>query len=565
MKKLINDVGSVVREALEGLVALHPQLALLDGELTVVRADLEAFRASGRVAILTGGGAGHEPAHAGYVGEGMLTAAVSGDVFASPSTDAVYAGLKAIATPAGVLVIVKNYTGDRLNFGLAVEMARAEGIPCELVVVDDDAALGTAEETAGRRGIAGTVLVHKVAGAAAAAGKPLAEVAEAARTAIAQVATMGVALSPCTVPAAGKPNFTLGDDEMELGLGIHGEAGVKRTTLRPAREIVATLLDTVIADRRIAPGQSVALLVNNLGATPPMEMTIVARNALANLRGRGISVARAWCGTFLSAIDMAGISLSVLAVDPDLLAALDAPTTAPAWPGQGGALPDAVTTLPVAAAEAAELTGTGPATPDGFIETLTFACRAIIAAEPTLTEMDRHVGDGDIGNSLAAGARAMIDRMDAWRGKPLDGVLLDMGLVLRKAIGGTSGPLYSAFVIAAARQLQAGPADAEAFRRGFGAGTQSIMSLGGAAPGDCTMVDALAPAAEALESATGDLAALIAVAANAARAGAEATAQMQPRRGRSSYIGDRAIGFPDPGAVAVAMWLDAVNTGRDED
>ena len=234
MKKLINDVGSVVREALEGLVALNPQLALLEGENTVVRADLEAFRGSGKVAVVTGGGAGHEPAHAGYVGQGMLTAAVSGDVFASPSTDAVYAALKAVGTEAGVLVIVKNYTGDRLNFGLAAEMARSEGIPVELVIVDDDTALGSAKQTAGRRGIAGTVLVHKLAGAAAEAGLSLADVAAAARQAIGAVGSMGVALSPCIVPAAGKANFALGDAEMELGLGIHGEAGVKRVDLAPA-------------------------------------------------------------------------------------------------------------------------------------------------------------------------------------------------------------------------------------------------------------------------------------------------------------------------------------------
>lgn len=557
MKKLINDVSSVVREALEGLVALNPQLALLEGENTVVRADLEAFRATGKVAIVTGGGAGHEPAHAGYVGEGMLTAAVSGDVFASPSTDAVYTALKAVGGPAGVLVIVKNYTGDRLNFGLAAEMARSEGIPVELVVVDDDAALGSAEETAGRRGIAGTVLVHKLAGAAAQAGKSLADVATAARQTIGAVGSMGVALSPCIVPAAGKANFALGDAEMELGLGIHGEAGVKRVDLAPAHAVVGQLLDTIIADRRLTRGDRVALLVNNLGATPVMEMSIVAGDALKLLAARGIVVERAYCGTFLTAIDMAGVSLSLLPVDDDMILGLDAPTVAPAWPSRGGQLPSGRAVIAAPVHHAGMIDGSGPAMPDAFVAALDRACRAIIAAEAELTEMDRLVGDGDIGHSLAGGARQVLESLARLAGQPIDAALHDIGLTLRRAVGGTSGPLYSAFVIAAGRELQAGTADAEALARAFSAGTETLMRLGGAAPGDRTMVDALAPAAAALNAAPGGAAERLAAAARAARQGAEATAGMKPRRGRSSYIGDRALGQPDPGAMAVAVWLEA--------
>jgi dihydroxyacetone kinase len=561
MKKLINDVGSVVREALEGLVALNPQLALLEGENTVARADLEAFRQSGKVAIVTGGGAGHEPAHAGYVGAGMLTAAVSGDVFASPSTDAVYAALKAVRTAAGVLVIVKNYTGDRLNFGLAAEMARSEGIEVELVIVDDDAALGTAEATAGRRGIAGTVLVHKIAGAAAEAGQSLAEVAAAARRAIGGVASMGVALSPCIVPAAGQANFALGDTEMELGLGIHGEAGVERVDMAPAKAVVATLIETIVADRGLKAGDRVALLVNNLGATPVMEMSIVAGDALKELAARGIVVERGYCGTFLTAIDMAGISLSLMPVDASALSALDAPTNAPAWP-QGGRLPHGVAVIASAGHRAQMIDGSGPAMPEAFAAALERACRAIMAAEPELTEMDRLVGDGDIGASLSGGARAVLDSLGRLGGQPLDAALHDIGLTLRRAVGGTSGPLYSAFVIAAGRDLQAGAADAAALSRAFAAGTETIMRLGGAAPGDRTMVDALAPAAAALAAAQGSASERLVAAARAARQGAEATAAMKPRRGRSSYIGDRALGHPDPGAVAIAVWLEAAAAGE---
>lgn len=559
MKKLINDIPSVVRQSLEGLAALHPGLALLGNENTLVRADLETFVQSGKVAIVTGGGAGHEPAHAGYVGKGMLTAAVSGDVFASPSTDAVYAALRAVANPAGILVIVKNYTGDRLNFGLAVEMARADGQLVELVVVDDNAALGRAERTAGRRGVAGTVFVHKVAGAAAEAGLPMSEVKARALAAIGTVASMGVALSPCTVPATGKANFSLGDDEMELGLGIHGEAGVQRVNIQPARQVVETLVGTIVADRGLVSGDRVALLVNNLGGTAQMEMSIVARDALLALRARGLVVERAYCGAFLTAIEMTGVSISLIRADDKLLAALDAPTEAPAWPGRHGRLPlDAMTTLaaPVIGDEAGS--GTGRATPAELVAILSAACRAIIAAEPELTEMDRIVGDGDIGHSLSGGAEALLQRAAGWEARPLDAVLRQIGLTLRRSVGGTSGPLYAAFAIAAS-QAAAGQQDdgAALLARAFAAGTNAIMRLGGAGAGDRTMLDALIPAAAAVAARTGTIATLLDAGANAARTGAESTAAMQPRRGRSSYIGDRAVGHPDPGAAAVALLLEA--------
>jgi dihydroxyacetone kinase len=558
MKKLINDIPSVVRQSLEGLAALYPGLALLGGENTLVRADLASFVASGKVAIVTGGGAGHEPAHAGYVGKGMLTAAVSGDVFASPSTDAVYTALRAVANPAGILVIVKNYTGDRLNFGLAVEMARADGVAVEMVIVDDDAALGKAERTAGRRGIAGTVFVHKVAGAAAEAGLPLSEVKARALAAIGAVGSMGVALSPCTVPATGKANFSLGDDEMELGLGIHGEAGVRRVSMQPAQQVVETLLDTIIADRGLVRGDRVALLVNNLGGTAQMEMSIVARDALQTLRARGLTVERAYCGTFLTAIEMTGVSLSLIKADAAVLAALDAPAEAPAWPGNHGRLPlVAMSSLAAPATDDEADGGTGMATPKELVAILSAACRAIIAAEPELTEMDRIVGDGDIGHSLAGGATALLQRAAGWEGRPLDAVLREIGLTLRRSVGGTSGPLYAAFAIAASQTAARREEDgATLLARAVAAGTDAIMRLGGAGAGDRTMLDALIPAATAMGGGA-TIAATLETGARAARIGAESTAAMQPRRGRSSYIGERAVGHPDPGAVAVALWLEA--------
>src|SRR6185437_8761455 len=312
---------------------LNPRLALLDTEDVVVRADLPSPQAR-PVAVLSGGGSGHEPAHAGYVGAGMLSAAIAGDVFTSPSVDAVLAAIRAASGPAGAVLIVKNYTGDRLNFGLAAEMATAEGILTKVVVVADDVALHDTVEASRRRGIAGTVLVHKVAGAAAAAGLTLDDVVAEASAAAAALGTMGVALGPCTVPAAGKAGFSLDDGEMELGLGIHGEQGVRRAGLEPADRVGEVILETLLEQTPL-PERRVALLVNGLGGTPPMELSIVARHALAVLRGRGFRVERAWCGNFMTALEMPGCSLSVLAVDDARLERLDAPAGAPAWPGGG--------------------------------------------------------------------------------------------------------------------------------------------------------------------------------------------------------------------------------------
>lgn len=558
MKKLINDVDRIVRQSLEGLVSLNPSLALLGDENTVVRADIDRFRKSGKVALVTGGGAGHEPAHAGYVGQGMLTAAVSGDVFASPSSDAVYRALKAVTGPEGVLVIVKNYTGDRLNFGLAVEMLQAEGLPAQMVVVDDDAALGTAEKTAGRRGIAGTVFVHKIAGAAAEAGLPLGDVTEIARKAISRVGSMGAALSACTVPAAGKANFTIADDEMELGLGIHGEPGIRRIAMQPSHDIAQILIETILSNRKIKSGDRIAVIVNNLGSTPVMEMNIVANDVLSILRQRNIKVERAYCGTFLTAIEMAGISLSILKADDALLDALDAPTNAIAWPASAGRINEKginIIAAPLIVNE--EITGHGSEIPDCVLRAIQAGCEAIITAEPELTEMDRKVGDGDIGYSLAGGAKSLLGRLDTWRGKPVDAVFYDMGLTLRKNVGGTSGPLYAAFAIAAARALADNSNAPHAFVNAFEKGVSTITRLGGANAGDRTMVDALLPALDAISTSGSDCISQLSAAAKGARAGANATADMMPRRGRSSYIGERALGNPDPGAVAVAIWLEA--------
>ncbi|MFK0338267.1 dihydroxyacetone kinase family protein [Agrobacterium deltaense] len=559
MKKLINDPATVVRDMLEGVVALSPATVLLADENVVIRSGLQAPEKR-RVAVLSGGGSGHEPAHAGYVGAGMLTVAVAGDVFTSPSTDAVLAGIRAAAGPAGALVIVKNYTGDRLNFGLAAELARAEGIPVEIVVVADDVALKDTVPNDRRRGIAGTVLVHKLAGAAAEQGLPLQEVARIAREAAEKLSSMGISLGSCTLPAVGRPGFVLGDAEIEVGLGIHGEQGVRRMSIASADELVKLVLETIEADGRLKSGDRVALLVNGLGSTPPMELAVVARSAVTRLEAKGVVVERAWAGTFLSALDMPGFSLSVMHVDDAMLNLMDAPTDAGAWP-RGGAV-NRNRVLPSAGVEKSvtaeiEITAAG----ERLRSAAERVARALIAAEPKLTQLDSVTGDGDLGTSMVRGAEAIL-ALPGESFADVSGGLMAMANAMRKAIGGSSGPFYATGLMRASRHL-AGieKPTAQQMAEAFVAAVLAISELGGARPGDRTMIDALHPAAETFRDklAAGALADEAWRSASAAGiAGAEATTSMKPRLGRASYLGERAIGHPDAGAVAVSIWLEAI-------
>lgn len=561
MKKLINAPHKVVEEMVDGLVAAYPGLARLPGHTVIIRSDLPITAVGRPVAIISGGGSGHEPAHAGYVGRGMLSAAVAGDVFTSPAPEAVLAALRATASSRGALLVVKNYTGDRLNFNLAAEMARAEGLSVETVLVADDVAVAGVGR-AGPRGLAGTILVHKVAGAVAEAGASLPEVAAAARAVAGEVRTMGVALSACTVPAAGRPGFTLGEDEIELGLGIHGEPGVRRAALEPADALVDRLLEAILTGASLPSGR-VVLMVNNLGGTPVMELAIVVRRAVAVLEAKGLLVERVYAGTFLSALEMAGVSLTVLSVDDARLAWLDAPTEAPAWPNAAGrarvgkgAIP-APSPPPVVAAQAKD----APRTPVGekLAALVKAGANALLDNAARLTQLDQVVGDGDLGISLERGARAILDALPSY---PLDdpaATLAAVGLTLQRAVGGTSGPLNAAFFLRAAGKLRGGKVeDPRTWGEGFLAGCGAVSELGGAGRGDRTMLDALLPAAEAFQAAVatgatpGDA---LRGAATAAAEGARATTSMTPRWGRSSYLGERAVGHIDPGAEAVAVWL----------
>lgn len=557
MKKLINDTASVVPQMLEGLVDASADLALLEGSAVVLRAALPEAGAR-MVAVISGGGSGHEPAHAGYVGMGMLSAAVAGDVFTSPSTDAVLDAIRAAAGPAGAVLIVKNYTGDRLNFGLAAELATAEGIPTEVVVVADDVALRDTVPAGRRRGIAGTVLVHKVAGALAEQGANLAAVAEGARRAAAAIGTMGVGLSACTVPAVGKPGFELGEAEIELGLGIHGEKGVSRGPMQTADMLVDEILRTIRAELGLQRGERVALLVNNLGGTPAMELAIVARRALAHLREEGLVVERLWSGPLLTALEMAGMSLSVMRVDDAVLDLLDTPTTASAWPGKGHIAAERQIRKRPIGTKSSDTQAAGALAPQ-LAQAVAAISAALLKGKDYFTDLDSRSGDGDLGISMERAAEAMRALPSEELGTP-HAALTALSQTLRRAIGGSSGPFYAVGLSRAARRLDgiAEPSSRD-WLDAFAAAVEGVEELGGARAGDRTMVDALRPALEAMQRqvAAGQGVDLGAVAA-AARAGAEETATMLPKLGRASYLGARAVGAPDGGAAVVAHWLAAL-------
>ncbi|GAB3476382.1 dihydroxyacetone kinase subunit DhaK [Nocardiopsis coralliicola] len=326
MKKFLNSPESYLADALAGFAAAHPQLHVDPATQVVSRG---SGPVAGRVGLVSGGGSGHEPLHAGFVGDGMLSAACPGEVFTSPTPDRFLAGLKAADAGEGCVLVVKNYTGDVMNAQLAVELAEDEGIRVEQVLVDDDVAVEDSTFTAGRRGTGATLLVEKIAGAAAARGAGLAEVADIARRVDAASRSFAVALTSGTVPAAGHPGFDLPADEIEVGVGIHGEPGRRREKLRPAAELVGEMLGAILGDRPISAGGSTIVLVNGLGGTPLSELYLVFGEVAAEFGKRGVGIARNLVGDYVTSLDMAGCSITVCEVEEDFLPLWDAPVNTP--------------------------------------------------------------------------------------------------------------------------------------------------------------------------------------------------------------------------------------------
>ncbi|MBZ3875960.1 Triokinase/FMN cyclase [Sciurus carolinensis] len=600
-KKLVNSVAGCADDALAGLVACNPNLQLLQGHRVALRSDLDNLK--GRVAVLSGGGSGHEPAHAGFIGKGMLTGVIAGAVFASPAVGSILAAIRAVAQAgtAGTLLIVKNYTGDRLNFGLAREQARAEGIPVEMVVIGDDSAF-TVLKKAGRRGLCGTVLIHKVAGALAEAGVGLEEITERVSAVAKGMGTLGVSLSSCSVPGS-KPTFELATDELELGLGIHGEAGVRRVKMATANEVVTLMLDHMmnasnVSHVSVQSGSSVLLMVNNLGGLSFLELGIMADAAVRSLESRGVKIARALVGTFMSALEMPGISLTLLLVDESLLKLIDAETTAAAWPNVAKV---SVTgrkrsrAAPIEPKETHEATTVGGVASKQMVLVLERVCTTLLDLEEHLNALDRAAGDGDCGSTHSSAARAI----QGWlkEGPPPASpaqVLSRLSVLLLEKMGGSSGAvstgslqeqradkLYGLFLTAAAQPLKA-KTDLPAWSLAMDAGLEAMQKpcpypkviayskprsfsfparYGKAAPGDRTMLDSLWAAGQELQAwkkPGADLLQVLTKAVKSAEAAAEATKNMEAGAGRASYISSARLDQPDPGAVAVAAILRAI-------
>ena len=535
MKQFINTKENMVTEAIDGTIAASGgKLARLDGYphiRVVVRADWD----KSRVALVSGGGSGHEPAHAGFVGAGMLTAAVCGDVFASPSVDAVLAGILAVTGPAGCLLIVKNYTGDRLNFGLAAERARAFGHKVSMVIVDDDVALPDLPQA---RGLAGTLFVHKIAGAMAENGSTLEECSAAAERVIKASRSIGMSLDTCTVPGSAKED-RIPHGMAELGLGIHGEAGVEQVAAGGARDAIAKVIEKLSATM---PAKPHVALVNNLGGSSVLEMSILTQDLLiSSLRDRlALIVGPA---AMMTALDMHGFSVSVMALGEGDAALLVQPVSCPGWPGCKAVEPVKVLPLPDGLSPI-RAPASAHAPTKAF---LTGCCKVLIAAEQDLNALDAKSGDGDTGSTLAGAARALIEAMDTLPLADHTQLYRAIGLELSQTMGGSSGVLLAIFFAAAGDASSSGLPMREALQTGL----DRMRQIGGANPGDRTMVDALLPALEVLSSG-------LAQSAAAARAGANFTATLtSAKAGRATYINaDQLMGHIDPGAEAVARLFE---------
>lgn len=531
-----NDRKQLVNDAIEGILlsAPHANLVKLDIDpaiRVVARGDWD----KSRVAVISGGGSGHEPAHAGFVGKGMLTAAVCGDLFASPSVDAVLNAIVAVTGDRGCLLIVKNYTGDRLNFGLAAEKAKRYGLKVEMVIVADDIALPDNKQP---RGIAGTALVHKIAGYAAEHGKSLSEVRDIAQQACDNLWSLGVAMQTCNLPGSDDEEGRIKQGHVELGLGIHGEPGASVVDTQNSKAII----DTLVTPLKAQAGEGrFAVLINNLGGVSALEMALLTKELAHSALKENIAYLIG-PAPLVSALDMKGFSLTLLKLNDLFEKALHEEVETLGWQKPVGFAP--LRTVPQSAihdsVEYAESDN------PQVKESVSRVTKTLIQLENRLNALDAKVGDGDTGSTFAQGARDIAQRLEE-NNLPLNDVsklLLLVGERLATVMGGSSGVLMSIFFTAAGQKLHDGQPLPEALLSGLA----QMKQYGGADLGDRTLIDALQPALEALQK--GDLQS----AAQAAQQGAEATAKMaKAGAGRSSYVNKENLdGVMDPGAVAVA-------------
>lgn len=585
-KKILNDPEDAVDEFIAGLLMQYPnRLVKLQNHHVI----LTATPSTSQVQILSGGGSGHEPSHAGWIGDGMLSGAICGGIFASPSVASVLASIRAAAanSSSGVLLVVKNYTGDRLNFGMACEKANQEGISCQMVVVADDCALERTKGITGARGVAGTVLVHKIAGAAAREGKSLAEVVDIVAQVNSRMGTLGVALDTVTVPGATSVNDRLDDSTIEIGLGIHGEAGMKQSPLLTATEMAKEMIHTIQAYGRVVvedsgekivalfdKGDDLCVLVNNLGGTSNFEMSILANACVKELeQEHGCKVTRLLVGSYMTSFDMHGASLTIMnltGASEEFISLLDSPCDAPAWSKcdffQTDSRPSAIERPEIIVDESKAEVKLPPIKLEEFgaaASSLSLkAAKALGEQEPLLTKYDTIVGDGDCGITMKRGATEVEERLKNGTISTEHPVTMFATIAdaVSASMGGTSGVLLELMFRKMSSTLSRNESiGTEELCKAFHAGVDAISLYGGATVGSRTMLDALVPAANVLVD-TGD----IKEAASKAKLGADGTAQMKSANaGRSNYLSEETLeGTPDPGAMAVAFVMGAISDGE---
>ncbi|WP_180064036.1 dihydroxyacetone kinase subunit DhaK [Acinetobacter sp. YH16042] len=566
MKKLMNGAENIVIEMCKGFVLAHPELAFNESHKIISRKEKH-----NNVALISGGGSGHEPAHAGFVGTGMLDAAVCGDVFASPSQIQVYKALQQVATDKGVLMIIKNYSGDMMNFQNGAALATEDGVKVDYVKVADDIAVKDSLYTVGRRGVAGTVFVHKIAGAAASKGLELVEVKAIAQKAADNVISLGFAYSSCTVPAKGTPTFTLADDEMEYGVGIHGEPGIRREKILPSKKMAQRIVDDLFLDR--PDMKEVAVLVNGFGTTPLQELYVFNNDVCQHLANKGIKIYRTFVGNYMTSIDMNGASVSLLAVDDELKTYLNAAANTPAFKMDGSAAQPLTFTTKDSATEAVVNTQVETQPEHAVISNEQFTIEnmryvvdvmsvCIIRNEVPFCELDAHAGDGDFGMSVAKGFKQLKREWQSLiQAQQMDKFMLNCSMIIMEHCGGASGPIWGSAFRAAAKSIQGKSVLTVAdFAEMLQAAVKGIQTTGersfgrGAVVGDKTLIDALVPCADSWSAHTDKtFKENFVLGAKAAVQGAENTKEIVARMGRAGTAGDRSLGYPDVGAHGLGV------------
>lgn len=575
MKKIINKPETVVKEMCRGFVLANPTLEFIDKYKIVKKKNIN----KNKVSLISGGGSGHEPAHAGFVGKGMLDAAVCGDVFASPSQVQVYQAIKSTKSDKGTLLIIKNYSGDMMNFQSGAYLAEMDGIKVDYVKVEDDIAVQDSLYTVGRRGVAGTVFVHKIAGAAAEKGLDLPKVKRIAQKAADNVRSLGFALTSCTVPAKGTPTFDINEDEIEFGVGIHGEPGIKREKISTADELSARIVDAISKDLKLAENDEVAVLVNGFGATPLMELNLMNYAVTKELAAKNIKPVRIIIGNYMTSIDMAGASVSILKLDDELKSYLVAEVDAPSL--KISADEQDVNSQDILAInennnakEVSFNVETDSSYADVYNNKISLnnmiyivdkMSEIIIKNEVPFCELDSHAGDGDFGMSVAKGFKELKRQWHEVlaQAKDIGSFLEACSMVIMEYCGGASGPVWGfAFKTAGKRCEGKQEISVAEFAQMMQGAVDGIQDVGkrafgrGAVVGDKTLIDALVPCADMWKEAVKyncNMQNAFENGAKAAVEGADKTKEIVARMGRAGTVGERSIGYPDAGAYALGV------------